>query len=453
MALLLMLMLALATRALMAHFVAAHFTDAAWFQYGSYAVLDERAQNILDGKESPIWIEDASRTDMAQYPPGFPLWMALIYKLTGMRSPSSVQSVQWVMDALAVWLVAGIGVTAFSWRVGFLAGFLAALSPLLAMYGAYPMTDAPTSWLVLGGVWMLVLSAKRRSVAWAIGAGLVLGLACWLRVNPLFLIFVWAAALLVLVHATWRRRMIMSGALIASFALAVAPVIIRNLAFWPEFVPTGLSVGTNLWEGIGETERGSEFGAFCCDQPIIEEERRAMNLPQDFPIKNFWPDGIRRDRERGARALAVIRAHPIWYAGTMLRRMMWMFKYAGRPSPSYGSMGVNVTSSKCLPESLQGGLLGFFVNTLGALQSVMRYLLLPLILCGTVFAWLKDRSMTLLIFITIIYYMLTLSIGHSEARYGLPMQALLLVFAGLAVCRLYEIAEQFKSKKAKGRQK
>src|SRR5438067_527142 len=181
MALLLMLMLALATRALMAQFVAAHFTDAAWFQYGSYAVLDERAQNILDGKESPIWIEDASRTDMAQYPPGFPLWMALIYKLTGVRSPSSVQSVQWVM-----------------------------------------------------------------------------------------------------------------------VALAVAPVIIRNLAFWPEFVPTGLSVGTNLWEGIGETERGSEFGAFCCDQPIIEEERRAMNLPQDFPIKNFWPDGIRRDRERGA---------------------------------------------------------------------------------------------------------------------------------------------------------
>jgi hypothetical protein len=41
-----------------------------------------------------------------------------------------------------------------------------------------------------------------------------------------------------------------------------------------------------------------------------------------------------------------------------------------------------------------------------------------------------------LILATVFYYLVTLVIGHSEIRYGLPMQALLFIFAGLAVCWL-----------------
>jgi hypothetical protein len=40
---------------------------------------------------------------------------------------------------------------------------------------------------------------------------------------------------------------------------------------------------------------------------------------------------------------------------------------------------------------------------------------------------------------TVIYYLFTLSIGHSELRYGLPMQAILLVFAGFGVTRISRI--------------
>ena len=204
-ALLLLVALAFTVRALTANFIRAHFDDPSWFQFGSYAVFDDRAQAILDHREPWFWINDRSRTDRIVYPPGFSLWIAFVYKLTGVRSPASIQNVQFVLDSLSVLLIVGIGATAYRWSVGITAGVLAALSPLLALAAATPNADAPTSWLVLGGVWFLILAAKKKRVAYAIAAGALLGLACWLRVNPLMLFPFWAAALLFL-SATVAER-------------------------------------------------------------------------------------------------------------------------------------------------------------------------------------------------------------------------------------------------------
>ena len=111
--LLVILALSFTVRALTANFMRAHLNDASWFQFGSYAVFDRQAQDVLDRKQPAFWIADASRTDRIVYPPGYPLWLALIYKLTGDRSPVVVQYVQMVLDSLAVLLVVGIGVSAF----------------------------------------------------------------------------------------------------------------------------------------------------------------------------------------------------------------------------------------------------------------------------------------------------------------------------------------------------
>ena len=74
-------------------FMRARLEDPSWFQAGSYKVFDERARNILDGRERPFWIDDPGRTDLVQYPPAFPLWVAAIYGLTGERSMYAVQRV------------------------------------------------------------------------------------------------------------------------------------------------------------------------------------------------------------------------------------------------------------------------------------------------------------------------------------------------------------------------
>jgi len=113
-----------------------------------------------------------------------------------------------------------------------------------------------------------------------------------------------------------------------------------------------------------------------------------------------------------------------------------VLKFAGTPARYYGSSGVNVTSSKCLPVTMQGGLLSLLVKALGMVQSVLRYLALPLMILGIGIALKRDWRLAFLLLSTILYYLIVGSALHTEIRYGLPMQALLFVFAGLAVARV-----------------
>jgi hypothetical protein len=342
-----------------------------------------------------------------------------------------VQKVQLTLDSLFVLLIAGVGATAYGWRAGFSAGVLAALSPLLAFYGATPLADSPTAWVVVGGAWMLLLAMKRLSWRWAFGAGLMLGASCWMRANAL-LLGVWCAiALLLFLRAGWRVRLRLSASLALGVLLLVAPVIIRNSRAFHAFVPGGMGFGTNLWEGIGETERAAEFGAVFGDTNVVEQERIEMGLPPDAPLALYWPDGLERDRQRMRKSLAVIKAHPFWFAGVMAKRMAGMLKYAGEPVAYMGTAGINVTSRKCLPQGWAASPLGWGVNLLGMLQSVLRYVLLPLMLIGSYLALRRDWREGALLLTIILYYLVVGSILHTELRDGLPMQALLFVFAGL----------------------
>src|SRR4030095_3310425 len=169
-ALLVIITLALIVRGLTANFVRNHFNDPGWFQSGYFTICDRQARDVLDGRESFFWITDSTRTDLIQYPPGNVVWIGAIYVATGERSPASLQRVQWVLDSFAVLLVVAIGVTAYGWSTGLTAGWLAALSPLLALCAAPPGADVPTSWFILCAIWLTVLAYKRKSVSLAMGA-------------------------------------------------------------------------------------------------------------------------------------------------------------------------------------------------------------------------------------------------------------------------------------------
>jgi 4-amino-4-deoxy-L-arabinose transferase-like glycosyltransferase len=440
---LLIFALAFMVRGLTMRFMRAHLEDPSWFQPGSYKVFDERAQNILDGRERPFWIDDPGRTDLVQYPPAFPLWVAAVYGVTGERSMYAVQRVQWVLDCLLVTiLIAGIAATAYGWRASLWASLLGALSPLLAMYGAWPSSDAPTAWFVLGSAWLLLIAAKRQSKPWALCAGLALGAACWFRVNPLYLAAAWALALLLFVRAGWRKRLLLSVAVVTGAVLVVSPIVIRNYLVFPDFTPTGGTVGVNLWEGLGETELGRSHGFVYGDDKMLAIERERMGLAPEAPLKLFWPDGIRRDRERTRESLDFIKERPFWYAGVMAQRMWGMLKVAGEPLPYYGSSGINVTSRKTLPEQWQGGPLALFVNALGMLQSVARYLFLPLAALGVWVAARRDFLATALILTTVLYYLVPGTVAHTEIRYTLPMHGLLTVIAGLGLWRVASAARE-----------
>jgi 4-amino-4-deoxy-L-arabinose transferase-like glycosyltransferase len=439
--------LALSVRVLTLQFMRAHLHDPGWFQTGSYAKFDRQARAIIEGRQRVFWIDDPTRTDLVQYPPAYPFMLAVVYSVTADWSAYSAQLVQWTADlVLSLLLIIGITVTAFGWRAGAVAGLLAGLSPLFAMYAAYPSPDTPAMWFVLGGNWLLLLGAKRNSVWLALGAGVLLGIACWIRVNPLNLGVGWAIALLIVSRASWKRRLVMGGAVMFATALVISPIVIRNYVTFPDFTPTGGTIGVNLWEGLGETELGRQHGFLYGDDNMIEHERVKMGWPANNPFDSQWPDGIRRDKERTRESMAFIKQHPVWYAGVMLGRMWGMLKVAGDPVPYCGVAGINVTSSKTLPPAWQGGVVGFAVNLLGMIQSVSRYLFLPLAAFGIYVAARKDVVATGVFLVTILYYLVPGAAAHTEIRYVLPMHGLLFVFAGVAgddlLRRLLQIAHR-----------
>ena len=149
------------------------------------------------------------------------------------------------------------------------------------------------------------------------------------------------------------------------------------------------------------------------------------------------PDGIRRDRERARESIAFIRPRPIWYLGVMFGRMWSMLKVAGDPAPYSGSNGINVTSQRCLPQHWQGGAVALGVNVLGMIQSVVRYLFLPLAALGIYIGVRKDWRASCLLLVTVLYYLVPDTVGHAEMRYVLPMHGVLIVFAGVAVDYLF----------------
>lgn len=431
---------AISVRVLTLQFMRAHLNDPAWFQVGSYAKFDRQARDILDGSQRLFWIDDPARTDLAQYPPAFPAFVALIYKLTGDHSAYSVQLVLWFIDLiLSLLLIAGIALRVSGMRAAIASGFLVALSPLFAMYAAYPSADVPATWFVLGGNWLLILAAQRKSVRLALAAGVALGIACWLRVNPLYLCVGWSIALLLFVKDTWSLRLKMAAAALAGTVILIAPIVIRNYLVFPDFTPTGGTIGANLWEGLGETELGQQHGFILGDVKMVEVERQRMGWPADMPVDAQWPDGIRRDRERTRESLAFIRQHPVWYLGVMIGRMWGMLKVAGDPVPYTGISGINVTSRKCLPEHWQGGVVAFGVNVLGMIQSVVRYLFLPLAAFGLYVAARRDFRLTCLMLVTVLYYLVPGTAAHTEIRYVLPMHGLLTVFGSVAIDHLIRI--------------
>ena len=443
--LLTLLLIAISVRVLTLQFMRAHLNDPAWFQVGSYAKFDRQAREILEGRQRLFWIDDSTRTDLAQYPPAFPALVALIYKVTGDRSAYSVQLVLWFADLiLSLLLIAGIAFTVFGSRAAIASGFLIALSPLFAMYAAYPSADVPTTWFVLVGNWLILLAAQRKSIWLAFAAGVALGIACWLRVNPLYLCVGWAIALLLFVRGAWSLRLKMGAAALAGTVILIAPIVIRNYIVFPDFTPTGGTIGVNLWEGLGETQLGQQHGFILGDDKMLERERQRMGWPADMQIDIQWPDGIRRDRERTRESLAFIRQHPVWYFGVMLGRMWGMLKVAGDPVPYTGISGINVTSSKCLPEPWQRGVSAFGVNVLGMIQSVVRYLFLPLAAFGIYAGMRQDWRMSCLMLVTVLYYLVPGTAAHTEIRYVLPMHALLIVFASVGIVQLIRIIRGYR---------
>src|SRR6185503_18219920 len=112
--------------------------------------------------------------------------------------------------------------------------------------------------------------------------------------------------------------------------LIIGPLTIRNAIVFGKFIPVSLGAGQTLVEGIAEYNTDGSLGLPQTDVELIRDEAETSKRP-DYANSLFTPHGTERDRARLARGFAVIRAHPFWFAGVMIRRAASMLRLERTP--------------------------------------------------------------------------------------------------------------------------
>jgi len=368
-----------------------------------------------------------SEPDLLGHPPGYPFVLAAVYAVFG-ESDAAAQVFQAACDALAAALVFLIAAELLTYGVGVVAGALACVAPQFCWNSLMLLPDTLAVLPLLAAVWLLVRAREGRALAKALGAGVLIGLSCWLRANALLLAPFAAVAAVPLLFAKGER--LRPGlALVAGALLAVAPLTIRNAVVYGRFIPVSLGAGQTLVEGIADYDRERRFGLPETDVELQRMEAEEAGRPE-YAAALFKPDGIERDRWRTRRALKVIRENPVWFAGVMLRRAGSMLKLERTPLSS--------------DAPVSGGWARAPRVVLRAVQkSFITAVFLPLYLSGLVLLLRGRKRRELAALLTVpLYFLCVQSALHTEYRYVLAVHYLLFVVAAYALQRGWLAARQ-----------
>ncbi len=309
------------------------------------------AEALVEGSDffSSEGSADETKIKKLIHPPGYPLWIAFVYKLFPQNEASLVYA-HIVWNALSVVLLFALTAALLPRPIAVIAAILAAISPHLAYHSIILLPDSLAALPILTAVYLLIRAYKKsngiklkepsgvlgaqasclltssRQDACApslIGAGVCLGLSCWLRANGL-LLFLFAGIIILLLFRE-RRRWYYAAALTLAVIVAIAPVTIRNWLIYDSFVPLSLGAGVTLVEGIADYDRENRFGMPIDDEDAVRKDQE-WHGRSDYAT--LWrPDGIARDRYRFQRGMEVIRENKIWFLSVMVRRAASMVRY------------------------------------------------------------------------------------------------------------------------------
>lgn len=256
------------------------------------------------------------------YPPGYPIIMAIIFKAFG-ESDTSMRLFQVICDAGAAVLLFFLAAQLLPVKAAAIAGTLAALSPQFAYYSLILLPDSLATLPILLAIYFIIRAKKSNSFRAVVAAGALVGVSCWLRSNALMLAPFLAMLLFVLTER--GRRLRYAAALIGAAILVIAPITVRNLVVFNHFIPISLGMGQMLNVGISDYDRERRFGLPGTDIETVTSEAERYNRP-DYAQSLFGGNGIEREQQRMARALAVVKSHPVWFAEIVLARAASMLR-------------------------------------------------------------------------------------------------------------------------------
>lgn len=220
------------------------------------------------------------------WPPGYVAFLAL--HLVTAAGLTGAKATQVLLSTLLVPLVFGLGRrAAIGWgdqaatSVGLLAATLIAFNPTLVAYSHYLWSETLFLPFFVGALLLGLDASRSGSLARAAAAGLLCGLACLIKVLPLYFVPVFAGYL-ALRGDHDRRRFGAGLVVVAATFLVILPWSVRNTLTYGRFVLIETTTGKALlrgnnpvapanWDwGARRRHRGAIQRAQCTDPDPIE---------------------------------------------------------------------------------------------------------------------------------------------------------------------------------------
>ncbi len=355
------------------------------------------AQNLYDGKG---YTYDRV-TPTADKLPLYPIFISLIYHLTGRENFATVRLAQLLLAGFVPLFVFSIGKNLFSPLVGLLAAGFIAIDPLMTYFAPAFLAETFYLVLVLIGVWFVTKSQKEFRWCWWMLASFCFGLAMVTRGNMVVLpIVLFLGACL-----RWGRQGVLRGAIMfGMIGLVWMPWVIRNYMIMGALIPFTTNGGSAFYGGNNRYAEGN----------WLQTERQGdLERPKST-------GELAKDREYYALGLQWISENPDDYAILLFKKIFRLFD----PDP-------HTTRSNVSTLYRVGGWIPYGV-------------LLPFILLG-MFALLPNRNIWIVYSVMISVLANTLII-YGDSRFRAPIQPYLYLFGawGLLVV-LNQILTQINS--------
>jgi hypothetical protein len=206
------------------------------------------AQNIAEGRG---YVHPASGLATAQWPPGYPAFLAALFTFTGPSvtaaemANAALGALTVAMTALLAWLLVRERAAAIA------AGFIVAVMPSLVMFGGVVWSESLFTALLAAGLALTVVAPRARgSRRWLAVAALSVVTAAAALTREAGLVLIPVAGIFWFAGAMSRRHALqMTGALTVTVALLILPWTIRNIDTLGAPVLISSSSAGNFWEG------------------------------------------------------------------------------------------------------------------------------------------------------------------------------------------------------------
>lgn len=379
---------------------------------GDAVEYDRTGWYIAEGEGFPVESSDFLAEPLRA--PGYPLTLAFIYKIFG-HNLQAVRSLQAIVSSFACIFIYFLAMRLFNnHTIGIISSTVCALYFPFISYSGIVSREAILAVLLLINILLVLKAFKAGAFSNYVLAGASIGISALfderMTYFPVFVFFI----LLLLQVNSKKKVFIKPLFLFFSAAIVIMPWTIRNYAVYKEFIPVTRAQTACFWLST----HPSETLEWRLEKEPLKSLAAGLSNEEIFT-------------KLSSEAVKNLKEHPFIYAKLSVKRFFRL--WIGSHSNSF--YGLEESFANVSRE----GKWGVF-----GVKTAMLLLNLIIITSGCVGIFIAartyDKRAILIILLPVLYLTIVHTLSFSTPRYAVPMMPLLIVFSGITLYGMSNIA-------------